>query len=69
MNDQAAEDIRRHFNVIGESLRTDIRAVAEGLAGFRESTSVEFGAVRAEIAETRELFRAAFADLDRRISR
>jgi hypothetical protein len=68
MNDQTAEDIRRHFNVVGESLRSEIRAVAEGLAGFRESTSVEFSAVRAEIADTRELIRAAFADLDRRNS-
>ena len=67
MNDQTAEDIRRHFNVVGESLRSEIRAVAEGLAGFRESTSAEFTAVRADIADTRELIRAAFADLDRRI--
>jgi hypothetical protein len=69
MNDQTAEDIRRHFNVVGESLRLEIRAVAEGLTGFRESTSAEFQAVRAEIADTRELLRAAFADLDRRIPR
>ena len=69
MNDQTAEDIRRHFNVVGESLRSDIRAVAEGLAGLRESTSAEFRAVRAEIADTRELVRAAFANLDRRIPR
>ena len=69
MNDQITEEIRRHFNVVGESLRSEIRAVAEGLAGFRESTSAEFAAVRAEIADTRELIRAAFADLDRRIGR
>ena len=69
MNDQTAEDIRRHFNVVGESLRSEIRAIAEGLAGFRESTSEDFKAVRSEIAGTRELLRAAFADLDRRIGR
>ena len=69
MNDQSAEDIRRHFNVVGESLRSDIRDVAEGLAGLRESTSAEFQGVRAEIAETRELLREAFSDLDRRIPR
>ena len=69
MNDRTAEDIRRHFNVVGESLRSEIRAVAEGLAGFRESTSAEFQAVRAEIADTRELLRAGFADFDRPIPR
>jgi hypothetical protein len=69
MNDQSVEDIRRHFNVVGESLRSEIRAVAEGVAGLRESTSAEFAAVRAEIADTRELIRAVFTDLDRRIPR
>jgi hypothetical protein len=29
---------RRHFDVVGESLRSDIRAVAEGMAASREQT-------------------------------
>ncbi len=39
MDSETAEEIRRHFNVVGESLRTEIRAVAEGLVGLRVATS------------------------------
>ena len=38
MNDQTAADIRRHFDVVAESLRSEIRIVAENLARFQEST-------------------------------
>lgn len=32
MDHETAEDIKRHFNVVGEGLRSDIRLVVEGLA-------------------------------------
>jgi hypothetical protein len=67
MDRETAEEIRRHFNVVGESLRTEIRAVAEGLEGLRETTTSEFRAVREEIAGTRAMLRLSFADLERRI--
>jgi hypothetical protein len=71
MNDQASEDLCGHIDVVGESLRSEIRALADGLAGLRELTTAEFAAVRAEIraeiADTRALIRAVFSDLDRRI--
>ena len=67
MDSETAEEIRRHFNVVGESLRTEIRAVAEGLAGLTETTTAEFRAVRDEIADTRAMLRLSFADLERRI--
>jgi hypothetical protein len=67
MDRETAEEIRRHFNVVGESLRTEIRAVAEGLEGLRETTTSEFRAVREEIADTRAMLRLSFADLERRI--
>jgi len=53
MDKETADEIRRHFNVVGESLRTQIRAVAEGLVGLRETTTVEFRAVRDEIPSPR----------------
>ena len=31
-------EMRRHFDVVGESLRSDIRAVVEGMAASREQT-------------------------------
>lgn len=67
MDSETAEEIRRHFNVVGESLRTEIRAVTEGLGRLRETTTVEFRAVRDEIADTRAMLRLSFADLERRI--
>ena len=67
MDSETAEEIRRHFNVVGESLRTEIRVVAEGLVRLRETTSGELKAVRDEIADTRAMLRLSFADLERRI--
>ena len=67
MDQETAEEIRRHFNVVGESLRTEIRAVAQGLVGLRETTTAEFRAVREEIADTRAMLRLSFADLERRL--
>jgi hypothetical protein len=34
---------RRHFDVVAESLRSDIRAVAEGVAASREQTERQLG--------------------------
>lgn len=67
MDRETAEEIRRHFNVVGEELRTEIRTVAEGLQGLREVTTAEFKAVRDEIAETQAMIRLSFGELDRRI--
>jgi hypothetical protein len=69
MDRETADEIRRHFDVVGESLRTEIRTVAEGLEGLRETTTAEFRAVRGEIADTRAMLRLSFADLQRRIRR
>jgi hypothetical protein len=35
--------MRRHFDVVGESLRSDIRAVAEGMVASREQTDRRLG--------------------------
>jgi len=34
---------RRHFDVVGESLRSDIRAITEGMAASREQTERRLG--------------------------
>lgn len=68
MNTEEMEEIKRHFGVVAESLRSDIRQIAEGhatirheLHGFRE----EF---RDEFKEMRALMRLSFSQLDQRIS-
>jgi hypothetical protein len=36
MDRETAEEIKRHFNVVSEGLRSDFRTVAEGLAATNE---------------------------------
>jgi predicted nuclease with TOPRIM domain len=65
------QTVRRHFDVVGESLRSDIRLVAEGVTGLDEKFTLEFRSVREEmgeqIGEVKSLIRASYGDLDRRV--
>ncbi len=36
MDHETAEDIKRHFNVVAEGLRSEIRTIAEGFAATNE---------------------------------
>ena len=69
--DRRSEELQRHFEVLGESLRAEIRLVAEGVAGLDEKFTREFVTVREEIREqvgdVKGLLRASYADLDRRL--
>jgi hypothetical protein len=42
MDRDTAEEIKRHFNVVSENQRSEIRRVSEGLQGFREDVASEF---------------------------
>jgi hypothetical protein len=64
---ETAEDIKRHFSVVTESLRSDIRTIAEGLVGFQDSVSAEFKGVREEFNEVKSMIRLSFGELDRRM--
>ena len=55
MDRETAEEIKRHFNVVAESLRSDIRTVAEGLEGFQDRVSAEFKGVREEFSEIKSM--------------
>ena len=57
MDRETAEEIKRHFNVVGESLRSEIRMVAEGLEGFQERVTSEFREVREELIEVKAMIR------------
>jgi hypothetical protein len=61
------QDVKRHSDVIAESLRGEIRLVAEGVAGLDEKFASEFRNVREEIGEVKTILRLSYADLDRRI--
>ena len=70
VRDTAAET-RRHFDVVAESLRQDIRAVAEGVAATTERMDRVEVSVKTEMGErfvaTHSIFRTAFHELRRDI--
>jgi hypothetical protein len=56
---------------VAEGLRSEIRLVAEGVAGLDEKFTQEFVTVREEIreqfGEVKSLLRVSYGDLDRRV--
>ncbi|HLA61967.1 MAG TPA: hypothetical protein VK626_06965 [Nitrospiraceae bacterium] len=67
MNAEQMEEIKRHFGVVAESLRSDIRQIAEGHATIRHELQDLRGEFRDEIKEMRALIRLSFSQLDQRI--
>ena len=67
MNQEEMEEIKRHFGVVGESLRSDIRQIAEGHAVIRHELQSQREELRGEFNETRALMRLSFSQLDQRI--
>lgn len=57
MDRGTADEIKRHFDVVAEGLRSEIRTVAEGVQGLRSEMTAEFKAVREEIGETQAMIR------------
>lgn len=83
MDQETADEIKRHFNVVAEGLRSDIRALAEGLGantdrldrlemrfdGFENRFDGFENRVTAEFTETRAMIRLSYGELERRIVR
>lgn len=67
------DETRRHFDVIGEGMRAEVRLVAEGVTALAERVDRLGHNVREEIRETRRdltaLLTASYTDLDRRVRR
>jgi phage host-nuclease inhibitor protein Gam len=70
MRDTAAET-RRHFDVVAESLRHDIRGIAEGVIGLSERVDRLDSGLRTEMNErfavTHAVVRVAFQEVRRDI--
>jgi hypothetical protein len=71
---QFAEEIKRHFDVTAESLRSEIRLVAEGLITLDErmerkfaEVSREFEEVSREFDEVKAMIKFSHAELARRL--
>ena len=67
MDRETAEDIKRHFDVVGESLRSDIRTVAEGFASTSERLDRIESAMSEKFSELEVMIRLSFGELARRI--
>jgi uncharacterized protein YeeX (DUF496 family) len=59
MNSEQMEEIKRHFGVVSESLRSDIQQIADGHATIRHELQEHRREVRDEFKEMRAL-EAAF---------
>ena len=53
MNAEQMEEIKRHFGVVAESLRSDIRQIAEGHATIRHELQEHREKIREECKELR----------------
>lgn len=67
MNADQMEEIKRHFGVVAEALRGDIRQIAEGHTIIRHELHEHRGEIRDEFKEMRALLRLSFSQLDQRI--
>lgn len=68
MDQETVEEIKRHFSVVAESLRSEIRAVAEGQGATNERIDRLESRILHEIGEVKSIVRLSFGEIDRRIS-
>ena len=74
MDRETTDEIKRHFNVVAEGLRSEIRTVAEGLGAnndrldrFEERLDRIESRLAEEFGEIKAMIRLSFGELDRRI--
>jgi hypothetical protein len=69
---QTREELRRDFGIIAESLRGDIRAVAEGFDMVNQKVDREVTRLEKKMddgfAETQDMIRFGYGNLDRRVT-
>jgi chromosome segregation ATPase len=67
MDRETVEELKRHFGLVAEQVRSDVRAVAEGQQDLRRQVSeIRVDLVR-ESEETRALIRLSYGEIDRRV--
>ena len=67
MDAETVAEIKRHFSVVAEDVRSDVRAVAEGVSVLREELHREMGGVRTEIDEVKAMIQLSYTEIDRRM--
>lgn len=64
---QLADEIKRHFDLTSESLRSEICQVAEALISVADKTDRGFGDVQREFGEVKAMIQFSHAELARRL--
>jgi hypothetical protein len=71
-NSQVLNELKRHFDIVAESLESKIQLVAEGVVNVDQKLDRRFDALKREIEkeseETRALIRLSYTELDRRLA-
>jgi len=67
MNAEQLEELKRHLGVVTESLRSDIRQIAEGHAAIQQELHDHREEIRDVFKEMRAILRLSFSQLDQRI--
>jgi predicted nuclease with TOPRIM domain len=62
------EEIKRHFGVVAEGLRSDIQQVAEGVTNLNEKLDRQIEENETAHREILSAIKFSYAELDRRIS-
>ena len=61
MNDALVEEIKRHFGVVAEALRSDLRQIAEGHSDIRNELQEIRNEFRDQFKEMHALMRLVFS--------
>jgi hypothetical protein len=64
MNNEQVEEIKRHFGVVAEGLRNEIRQVTEGVANVNEKLERFRQEVQEEFKEVKSMIKFSYAELD-----
>ena len=67
MDHDSFEEIKRHFNIVAEGLRSEMRTLAEGLGAVTENVATLATRMENEFVETRAMIRLSYGELERRI--
>ncbi|MCL4819201.1 MAG: hypothetical protein KJ067_08670 [Vicinamibacteria bacterium] len=68
MDREAIDEIKRHFGVVGEGIRADVRTVADGVSLANERIDALQREVAREFAETRSMIKLSYSEVDRRLT-
>jgi hypothetical protein len=61
-------ETRRHFDVVAEGLRSDVRQVAEGVATVGSELKEFRVEVKEDLGELRSMIKLSYTELDRRLN-